>query len=76
MIDEQPLSPEESRKLGRAEYWNLANKGKSLPQVWRKFSKDGRSNVWKSEFINGWYGATMLSDDEFQEQMTGEARAR
>lgn len=62
--NERFLTRQESRDLGRAEYWNPKNKGKSLMQVWSKFVKDGRTHVWKSEFLNGWYGATMLADDE------------
>lgn len=63
-MEQKSLTRQESRDLGRAEYWNPANKGKSLEQVWDKFSCNGRSNVWKREFISGWYVATMLSDDE------------
>ncbi len=38
-----------------------------MAQVWKRLNRrnpDGISHIWKRDFINGWYAATMLSPDE------------
>lgn len=65
ILEQRSLTKQESRDLGRAEYWNPENKGQSVAQVFGQFVYDGgRVDLWKHEFINGWYGATMVDDDE------------
>lgn len=60
----------ESQRLGRSEYFNPANAGMTAHQILRKkYLKNGYSSVWLRDFINGFYSATMLSDDEFEETL-------
>lgn len=59
------LTQRQSRELGRAEYFNPKNKGKTVWQVMMKYLCQHVLPFWRREFIRGWYGATMLCDEEF-----------
>jgi hypothetical protein len=66
----QSFTRAESQRLGRAEYFNLDNAGLTVHQILRaKYLKHGHSSVWLRDFVNGFYSATMLSDDEFEETL-------
>jgi hypothetical protein len=39
-------------------------------------TNDGRSQVWISEFVNGFVGATMYSDEEFDQFYPGDDAIR
>ena len=72
------MTPRESRKLGRAEYFNLENAGMTARQILeaKYITQDGRSQVWLKEFHNGFVGATMCSDDEFDQFFPGDDASR